>query len=51
MIVLRSTFWRILQMPLINCEITLHLEWSKDCTPFFINNQKVKESPRKSLIC
>ena len=26
-----STFWRTLEMPLINCEIELILNWSKDC--------------------
>ena len=26
-----SNFWRTLEMPLINCEMTLVLTWSKDC--------------------
>ena len=26
-----SNFWRILEMPLINCEITLQLTWSASC--------------------
>ena len=26
-----SNFWRILEMPLINCEISHQLRWSKDC--------------------
>ena len=26
-----SNFWRILEMPLINCEINHQLRWSKDC--------------------
>ena len=26
-----SNFWRTLEMPLINCEVTLLLTWSKDC--------------------
>ena len=26
-----SDFWRTLQMPLINCEIDLDLNWSKNC--------------------
>ena len=26
-----SNFWRALEMPLINCEISLQLKWSKDC--------------------
>ena len=27
-----SNFWRTLEMPLINCEITLMLTWLKDCS-------------------
>ena len=26
-----SNFWRTLEMPLINCEISLYLTWSKKC--------------------
>ena len=26
-----SNFWRILEIPLINCEVNLILTWSKDC--------------------
>ena len=26
-----SNFWRILEMPLINCEINLDLNWSEKC--------------------
>ena len=26
-----SNFWRSLEMPLINCEIHLELNWTKDC--------------------
>ena len=26
-----SNFWRTLEMPLINCEITLNLNWSENC--------------------
>ena len=25
-----SNFWRTLEMPLINCEISFHLKWSKN---------------------
>ena len=39
-----SNFWRILEMPLINCKINLILAWSKNCfirdNPF--NNQVPK---------
>ena len=26
-----SNFWRAFEMPLINCEINLDLNWSKEC--------------------
>ena len=26
-----SNIWRTLEMPLINCEIIIHLKWSKNC--------------------
>ena len=26
-----SSFWRLLEMPLINCEIHLKLKWTKNC--------------------
>ena len=26
-----SNFWRILDVPLINCEVSLTLTWSKEC--------------------
>ena len=26
-----GNFWRILEMPLINCEVNLILTWSRDC--------------------
>ena len=26
-----SNFWRMLEMPLINCEVNLIFTWSKDC--------------------
>ena len=26
-----SNFWRILEMPLINCEVELILDWSANC--------------------
>ena len=26
-----SNFWRNFEMPLIDCEINLHLNWSKNC--------------------
>ena len=26
-----SNFWRTLEMPLVNCEISLQLKWSRNC--------------------
>ena len=26
-----SNFWRIPEMPLTNCEVSLQFKWSKDC--------------------
>ena len=26
-----SNFWRILEMPLINCEINVYLNWPQEC--------------------
>ena len=26
-----SNFWRTLEMPLVNCEISLHLKWPRNC--------------------
>ena len=43
-----GSFWRSLEMPLINCKIHLELNWSKDCvmsiiaaTTFKITNTKL----------
>ena len=32
-----SNFWRTLEMPLINCEVELILNWSKDCVIIYTN--------------
>ena len=32
-----SNFWRILETPLINCEINLILTWSVDCVIIYAN--------------
>ena len=36
-----NNFWRILEMPLINCEIELILDWSANCVIIYtdVNNQ------------
>ena len=36
-----SNFWRTLEMPLINCEVELILNWSADCVIIYtnVNNQ------------
>ena len=33
-----SSFWRTLEMPLINCEIELIIDWSADCVIISTNN-------------
>ena len=32
-----SNFWRTLEMPLINCEISLQLKWSRKCIIVAVN--------------
>ena len=32
-----SNFWRTLEMPLINCEVNLILNWSADCAIIYTN--------------
>ena len=32
-----SNFWRTLEMPLINCEVNLLLNWSEDCDIIYTN--------------
>ena len=32
-----SNFWRTLEMPLINCEVELILNWSPDCVTIYTN--------------
>ena len=36
-----NNFWRTLEMPLINCEVELILNWSANCVTIYtiINNQ------------
>ena len=36
-----SNFWRTLEMPLINCEVELILDWSTNCVTIYtdVNNQ------------
>ena len=36
-----SNFWRTREMPLINCEVELILDWSADCVIIYsnVNNQ------------
>ena len=33
-----SNFWRTLEIPLINCEISLQLKWSSTCVNLHIND-------------
>ena len=32
-----SNFWRTLEMPLINCEVELILDWSANCVIIYTN--------------
>ena len=38
-----SNFWRTQEMPLINCEISLQLNWSKDC--ILVAGTEVNQNP------
>ena len=35
-----SSFWRALEMPLINCEVNLILKWSSSCVLLILKVQK-----------
>ena len=37
-----SNFWRSLDMPLINCEVSLTLTWSENCVLTDITTQRAK---------
>ena len=37
-----SNFWRLFEMPLINCKIHLELNWSEDCVKSIIAEIKIK---------
>ena len=42
-----NNFWRVLAMPLINCEISLQLKWSKDC--FLVAGTIANQVPTSTL--
>ena len=42
-----SNFWRNLEIPLINCEITLDLNWSKNCV--IVATNVAAEAPTFSI--
>ena len=42
-----STFWRTLEMPLINCEINLNLTWSINCV---ISNAAANQTATFAII-
>ena len=42
-----SNFWRTFQMPLINCEISLILTWSKNC--FLVASTAVNQEPKFTI--
>ena len=37
-----SNFWRILEMPLINCEINVYLNWPEECVTMATAVAKIK---------
>ena len=39
-----SNFWRTLEMPLINCDISLQLKWSKNC--ILVAGTAANQNPR-----
>ena len=45
-----SSFWRSLEMPLINCKIHLELNWSNDCVMSTIANTKFKITNTKLYV-
>ena len=45
-----SSFWRSLEMPLINCQIHLELNWSKDCVISTIAATKIKITITKLFV-
>ena len=45
-----SSFWRSLEIPLINCKIHLELNWSNDCVMSTIANTKFKITNTKLYV-
>ena len=45
-----SSFWRSLEIPLINCKIHLELNWSNDCVMSTIANTKFKITNTKLCV-
>ena len=43
-----SNFWRTLEIPLINCEISLQLKWSKDC--ILVAGTAANENPEFEIL-
>ena len=39
-----SSFWRTVEMPLINCEISLQLKWFKNC--FLVAGAAANQEPK-----
>ena len=42
-----SNFWRTLEIPLINCEISFQLKWSKDC--FLVSVDAAYQLPESKI--
>ena len=45
-----SNFWRLLEMPSINCKIHLELNWSEDCVKSTIAEIKIKITNTKLYV-
>ena len=45
-----SNFWRSLDMPLINCEVSLILAWSENCVLTDITTQTARDEQLKEII-
>ena len=45
-----SNFWRSLDMPLTNCEVSLILAWSENCVLTDITTQTARDEQLKEII-
>ena len=45
-----SNFWRSLDMPLINCEVSLTLTWSENCVITSVERRAITDTRRDSSL-